>query len=44
MRGKIITREEMLAIPAVEISDLSQMPSEPLGQRPRHYLQPGSFY
>ena len=30
MRGNIITREEMLAIPAVEISDLSQMPSEPL--------------
>lgn len=30
MRGDIITRDEMLAIPAVEISDLRQMPSEPL--------------
>ena len=30
MKGEIITREEMLAIPAYEISDLSQIPSEPL--------------
>jgi glycosyltransferase involved in cell wall biosynthesis len=30
MRGKVITREEMLAIPAYEISDLSLIPPEPL--------------
>jgi glycosyltransferase involved in cell wall biosynthesis len=30
MRGEIITPEEMLAIPAYEISDLSQIPSAPL--------------
>ncbi len=30
MSGKIITREEMLAIPAYEISDLSQIAPEPL--------------
>lgn len=30
MRGEIISREEMLAIPAEEISDLSRLPSEPL--------------
>ena len=30
MRGEIITREEMLAIPAIEISDLGRIPSDPL--------------
>lgn len=30
MRGEIITHEEMLAIPAYEVSDLTQIPSEPL--------------
>jgi glycosyltransferase involved in cell wall biosynthesis len=30
MRGEIITRDEMLAIPAYEVSDLDQIPPEPL--------------
>ena len=30
MRGEIITRDEMLAIPAYEISDLGQIPPNPL--------------
>jgi len=30
MRGEIITREEMLALPAYEVSDLGQIPPDPL--------------